>query len=389
MPATGHAYINNLSAFLPGPPVSNDEMEAILGMVGDKPSRARRVVLRSNGIVSRHYVIDRATGEPTHTNAALAAEAIRRLQNESFSLEQMDLLACGTAVADQLMPNHASMVHGELGTRPCEAIATAGVCLAGISALKYAFMGVKSGEFKHAVASASELSSSMMRARCFGSEIESRVADLEDRPEIAFEKDFLRWMLSDGAGAMLIEPAPSARGLSLRIDWIFERSYAGETDACMYAGAEKRDDGTLRGWLDHSPQEWLGHSIFAVKQDVKQLNENVIHYTVERTLQAVQQCKGLKADDVDWYVPHYSSTYFRERVYAGMKAVGFEIPYERWFTNLTTKGNTGAAAIYIMLDELFHSGRITPGQRVLCYIPESGRMSSAFMHLTACDATGG
>ena len=386
---TGNAYITNIASFLPGAPVSNDDMESILGIVGARPSRARRMVLRSNGIVSRHYVIDPATGEPTHTNAALAAEAIRRLQNEAFSIDQMDLLACGTAVADQLMPSHASMVHGELRTRPVETVATAGVCLAGISALKYAFMAVKSGESKHAVASASELPSSMMRARCFGAEIESKVADLEDRPEIAFEKDFLRWMLSDGAGAMLVEPAPAARGLSLRIDWILERSYAGETDACMYAGAEKQDSGKLRGWLDHTPQEWLGHSIFAVKQDVKQLNANVIHYTVERTLQAVQQCKGLKADDVDWFVPHYSSQYFRDKVFAGMQRVGFEIPYERWFTNLTTKGNTGAAAIYIMLDELFHSGRITRGQRVLCYIPESGRMSSAFMHLTACHATSG
>lgn len=386
---TGTAYITNLSSFLPGAPVSNDDMESILGMVGGKPSRARRMVLRSNGITARHYVIDPATGVPTHTNAALAAEAIRRLQNGAFSLEQMDLLACGTSIPDQVLPNHASMIHGELGTRPIEAIATAGVCLAGISALKYACMGVKSGEFSHAVASASELPSSMLRARYFESEIESKVADLDVRPELAFEKDFLRWMLSDGAGAMLVEPAPAAEGLSLRVDWILDRSYAGEVEACMYAGAEKQADGKLRGWLEHTPQEWLGHSIFAIKQDVKQLNANVIHYTVERTLQAVQQCKGLKADDVDWFVPHYSSQYFRDKVYAGMKRVGFEIPCERWFTNLTTKGNTGSAAIYIMLDELFHSGRIQRGQRVLCYIPESGRMSSAFMHLTACDATNG
>ena len=43
-------YITNTSSFLPNPPVDNDNMERILGQVGDRPSRARRVILRSNGI---------------------------------------------------------------------------------------------------------------------------------------------------------------------------------------------------------------------------------------------------------------------------------------------------------------------------------------------------
>jgi len=71
-------------------------------------------------------------------------------------------------------------------------------------------------------------------------------------------------------------------------------------------------------------------------------------------------------------------------VYEGLKNVGFEIPYERWFTNLISKGNTGSASIYIMLDELFNSGKLKSGEKLLCYIPESGRFSSAFMLLTVC-----
>ena len=55
------AYITDISAFLPNPPVDNDNMERILGQVGDRPSRARRMVLRSNGITSRHYAIDPET----------------------------------------------------------------------------------------------------------------------------------------------------------------------------------------------------------------------------------------------------------------------------------------------------------------------------------------
>jgi 3-oxoacyl-[acyl-carrier-protein] synthase-3 len=65
-----------------------------------------------------------------------------------------------------------------------------------------------------------------------------------------------------------------------------------------------------------------------------------------------------------------------------MKKVSFDVPLERWFTNLATKGNTGSAALYIMLEELFHSGRLRPGEKILCYVPESGRFSVAYILLT-------
>ena len=96
--------------------------------------------------------------------------------------------------------------------------------------------------------------------------------------------------------------------------------------------------------------------------------------------------KGLSPHDVDWFLPHYSSHYFRDKLAAGMAKVGFAIPCERWFTNLSSKGNTGSAAIYILLDELFRSGRLKVGQRLLGYVPESGRFSTAFIHFTVCDA---
>ena len=43
-------FINNIAAFLPNAPVENDEIEAVLGQIGDRPSRARRAILRNNGI---------------------------------------------------------------------------------------------------------------------------------------------------------------------------------------------------------------------------------------------------------------------------------------------------------------------------------------------------
>jgi len=375
-------YINAIAAFLPNDPVDNEMMEQVLGQVGPRPSRARKMILRSNMITSRHYAIDPATRKPTHTNAQLAAEAVRLLGTQGHDLESVELLACGTTLPDQLMPNHALMTHGELGIPPCEVVATAGICLSGTMSLKYGYMAILAGLNRNAVATGSENSSSVMRAENFEEEISERVEQLEKNPEIAFEKDFLRWMLSDGAGAVWMSDTPNAEGLSLRIDWIEQKSYANALEACMYAGAEKDAGGALHGWREYVPQEWLERSIFSVKQDVKLLNDKIIEYTVTRPLRDLVEAGRVDADAVDWFLPHYSSGFFRDKVYAGMVEAGCEISMQKWFTNLPCKGNTGSASIYIILEELFGSGRLKKGERLLCYVPESGRFSTAFLHLT-------
>lgn len=372
-------FLTRTAAFLPFSPVSNDEIEDVLGRIGGKASRARRLILRSNGIVSRHYAVDRATGKPAMSNAQLTAEAIRGLGND---IGAVDCLATGTSLPDQLLPNHAVMVHGELGWPRLEVVSCAGVCLAGTAAFKHAWLSVRAGEAERAVATGSELVSPYLMAQNFEAELESKLQALEERPEIAFEKDFLRWMLSDGAGAVLMERAP--RGpLSLRVDWVSMSSAAHELPACMYAGADRDDAGALQGYMQTAPELWQAQSTFAIKQDVRLLNENIVRATLGEPLQQVIARRGLKADGIDWFLPHLSSHYFVEPVQQCLAEIGLPIPRERWFSNLAHKGNTGSASPFIMLDELFRSGRIQKGHKLLMFVPESGRFSSGFIHLEA------
>src|ERR1700754_4718137 len=114
-------YITRLSKFLPNEPVGNDEMESILGMVDGKPSRARTMILGNNKIKTRYYALDKE-GKSTHTNAEMTAVAVESLFDEKFPINKMELLACGTTSPDQLLPNHAAMVHGILKCQPVELI---------------------------------------------------------------------------------------------------------------------------------------------------------------------------------------------------------------------------------------------------------------------------
>jgi 3-oxoacyl-[acyl-carrier-protein] synthase-3 len=291
-------------------------------------------------------------------------------------------LAAATSRPDQLMPGHGVMVHGELGWPRMEVLSMAGICVAGASAFKHAWLAVKAGDAQRAVAVASELASATLHARNFEAEVEHKTKELEERPEIAFEKDFLRWMLSDGAGSVLLENKPSGP-LSLKVQWVELSSAAHELPTCMYSGAEKNADSSITGWQHFSSQEWVNRSVFSVKQDVKLLNENVVRATLVEPLIDLVQKHDLASQRIDWFLPHFSSHYFAEPVAAGLAAAGLDIPRENWFTNLVEKGNTGSASPFIMLDELFRSGRIQKGQQVLMFVPESGRFSSAFIFMEA------
>jgi 3-oxoacyl-[acyl-carrier-protein] synthase-3 len=379
-------YITALSAFLPNDPVPNEGIEDVLGKLEHQPARVKNFVLSNNGIKTRHYAIDPSTGRRTHTNAQLAAEAVRRLlASVELPVSALQGLACGTSSPDQIIPSHANMVAGELGMEPAEIVSTAGVCASGMTALKYGWMNVASGLADNFAASGSERASAFLDRASFGPMLEARdEAALQAAPTVSFEKEFLRWMLSDGAGAVLLEPALRADRLNLRIDLLDVRSWAGQLPVCMYTGMNKQPDGSFAYWADEPERAALVEKGYLLlQQDARVLERHMVDVAA-RALEHLTEIRGLDPGTVDWFLPHLSSMYFKGRLMERMLRDGVKIPEEKWFTNLADKGNTGAASIYIMLDELYRSGRLSKGQRILCAVPESARFTMAGMLLTVC-----
>ncbi|MCB0793470.1 MAG: beta-ketoacyl-ACP synthase III [Flavobacteriales bacterium] len=370
-------YITRVSGFLPHEPVLNEDMEARLGFIDGKASRARRIVLRNNGIRQRYYALD-ADGNSTHTNADLVHEAILGLVGNGLELKDVEVLACGTSAPDQVLPSHASMVHGLL-PRAMEVVSPSGACCSGMHAFKYGFMSVGSGASRNAVATGSELISPMMLARNFEPETE-RFRQLESDPYIGFEKEFLRWMLSDGAAAVLLEPRPRGE-LDLKVEWVVARSFAHELDVCMYAGGDKDQEGRFHGWKTFAPEEFAGRSLFSMKQDTKLLAQHIVGRG-SRFLAETLQEKGIDVASVDHMLVHLSSLFFRDKVREGLIEAGVDIPLDRWFINLPEVGNVGSASIFLQLHDLVRSGQLRKGQRILLMVPESARFSYAFSLLT-------
>ncbi len=165
-------FIIKVAKYLPNSPVDNSIMEKRLGLIGDKTSRVKEIILRQNQIKTRYYAIDEQ-GKITHTNAQLTALAVNQLFSGDSSINDVEVLCCGTSSPDQLLPSHASMVHGELSGAPTmEIMSGGGLCGSSTMALKYGYTSVKAGNAKKAVCTGSELFSAFLLAKNFKVEYE-------------------------------------------------------------------------------------------------------------------------------------------------------------------------------------------------------------------------
>lgn len=364
-------YINKTSSYFPNQPVGNDDMEKFIGMIGGKPSKVKRLILRQNGIKSRYYALDE-NHNITHTNAQLAAKAIDALFENPSEKQKIEILTCGTSTPDQLLPSHASMVHGETFKHPLEIYSLAGVCLTSVAALKTAFMSILSGNSLNAVCCTSELSSPTFLSKFYTKEFD-KLKEIEQNPYLAFEKDFLRYMLSDGASALLLSDEKSS-GLNLKIEGIEMISYANEQPACMYMLTDQKEDGSLRSWKSFEISELAENSVWCCKQNVKLLNKYGVKYFVDAIEEAFTRM-AVDGKEIDYVIPHISSMYFYDRLAEEISRRGIDLPTSKWYTNLTTIGNVGSASPFAGLDEFVRTRQLEKGNTILLLVPESGRFS--------------
>jgi len=381
-----NVYITAAGAYLPGEPVDNDRMENVLGLIDGKPSRLKKRILKSNGIKTRHYALGE-DGQTTELNEELAAKAVHAaLANSELTLEDVEMLAAGTTQGDVPIPGFASMVHGRLGGPPMEILSAGGVCCSSMAALSSAYRAVATQQRKNAVVVGSELVSRSLKGTRFRREsndpLEDGHLDGLRGSYRDFDADFLRWMLSDGAGSLLLEGKLHGEKPSLRIDWIELKSYANEYETCMYTGIAHKDSPRAGNtWLDLATiSEADKAELMRIRQDTGLLPQ-IVKLSVEEYLRLIKR-ERIVPEELDHILCHYSSHFFKGEIIKLLDEAHLGIPEEKWFTNLYTKGNTGAASIFIMLEEALNSGRFKKGEKILLMVPESGRFTVSFALLT-------
>ncbi len=365
-------FITGTSCYFPNKPVSNEDMEDFLGLITGKHSRVKPAILKQNGIKQRYYALTKEQ-KITHTNAEMAVNSILQLlKNSDISNSEIELLSCATSSPDQMLPSHASMVHGLLKNKPLEIFSASGICLSCLQAFKTAFWGVLSGEKRNAICSTSELTSATLLSKNYDIEYE-KCADLGVQPYMALEKDFLRFMLSDGASAVLLQDNPG-NGKALHVEWVEMTSYANELPTCMYMGAERKENGELKSWKSFNNLERTEQSLFVVKQDVKLLGAHAVPYWAKHIKYCLEK-HNVAPESISYVLPHVSSMFFYDKIINELKGIGIGIDESKWFTNLSKVGNIASAAIFAILDEFWKTHELKSGEKILLLVPESGRFS--------------
>lgn len=365
-------FITGTGAFLPGEPVDAEAMESFIGRIGGRSSAVGRRALRWNGVETRHYALN-ADGRSLHSNASMTADALRAaLDDAGLAAADLDFLATATTQGDYLVPGHAAAVHGELGCGPMEIASHQSVCASALTALKHAWLSVRAGEAEVAATAAGEFSSRWFRPEFYEG---TTLVDAKGRARV--EADFLRFTLSDGAGAVVLEPRPRTDALSLKIEWIDLTSLAGRFDPCMWAGSTFADRSDMRSaWSHVGPVAAHAAGSVALVQDFELL-KIVIRAWIGVWLEKVDTGRIVPAQ-VDHLLCHYSARSLREEIVGLLESTAAMIPESKWFSNLATVGNIGAASIWVMLDAFLKSGRAKRGERVLLIVPESGRAMVGF-----------
>lgn len=370
-------YVNCMSHFLPNEVVSNSEIEDFLGSVGEKTSKVKKIVLRRNGIKKRYYVLKKS-GEVAYNNAEITAMAVNELFTNGVNRNNVEMLCCATASPDQLIPSHASMVHGRLKITPLEIASFSGACLTSLQALKNIFYAIQLGEKNNGICTASEVISPSFKAENYKISNEY-YKELGENPYMEFEKEFLRYMLSDGAAALYVENKPNKMGPSLAIEWIETKSYANTTPACMYMGGVIQEDGELKGWKEFDGKDLIGKSVLSLCQNFKILLSGM-KYWVDFIEEIILK-HDIDTQEIDFIVPHVSSMFIGEELKKELIKRDIQL-YDNWFLNLSEVGNIGSASIFIALEELLKTKNLKKGSKILLLVPESARFSYGASLLT-------
>ncbi len=302
-----HARVAGTGSFLPGNPVTNNDLVA------------RGIDTSDEWVVERTGIRQRHLAAPEVTSSELAYEAsVRAIAAAGLQPADIDLIIVATSTPDYIFPSTAALLQARLGiTNGGAVFDLQAVCTGFAYALATAEKFIRSGSHK--------------RVLVVGAEVFSRILDWNDRGTCV--------LFGDGAGAVVLEASerPGILATALHADGSHNSilSVPGQVNRGEVVG-----DPFLR--MD-------GQAVF--KFAVKVLVD------VAREVMAEA---GVDIDAVDWLIPHQANIRI---IQATGKRLG--VPAEKVIATVGLHGNTSAASIPLALDLAVRDGRIQRGHKIL------------------------
>ncbi|MBS1139668.1 MAG: 3-oxoacyl-[acyl-carrier-protein] synthase [Proteobacteria bacterium] len=301
-----YARLSGTGSYLPGNPVSNNELAA------------RGIDTNDEWIVSRTGIRSRHLAHVGTTSSELGLIAAQKaLEMAGVTAADLDLIIVATSTPDFIFPSTACLIQGKLGNKGAAAFDVQAVCAGFTYALGIAEKFICSGSHK--------------KALVIGAEVFSRILDWNDRGTCV--------LFGDGAGAVVLEASDKPGILA----------------TAMHA------DGSQNGILN-VPGQICGGQVTG-DPFLRMDGQAVFKFAVRVLADVAEEvCKAAETQtsDVDWLIPHQANIRIIE---ATGKKLG--IDRDKVIVTVDRHGNTSAASVPLALDEAVRDGRIQRGQKVL------------------------
>lgn len=323
--------------YLPGVPFSNDDLARVMD-TSDEWIRQR------TGIERRHFC-------PEGQGASDLAVPAARLALESAgrTAADVDYILFNTMTPDHILPGSGPLLGAKLGCPGTPALDIRTQCAAMIYSLQLADALLKSDAIRSVLVVGAEAHAGFMPWRDWRALEGSERADALEYERATRHRDFAV-IFGDGAGALLIErSATDGKGL-LSVDVHSDGRYSDELAIAAgfrrrpYATAAMADDGEFIPRMNG--REVFRHAVSKLPQTVRVACERA----------------GVTLDEVDWFIAHQANDRINRLV---RERLG--VPVEKVPSNIANYGNTSAATIPILVDEMRRDGRLRAGQLV-CFL---------------------
>ncbi|MBO3749431.1 3-oxoacyl-ACP synthase III family protein [Streptosporangiaceae bacterium NEAU-GS5] len=342
-------------AYLPGDPISNEDMERLVGPLPEE-------VLEGLQVTSRHWVIDPATGDHRESNSELAHKAATQaLERAGVAPEEVDLLVTSTASPEYLLPPMVTYLQERMGLRACSAIEVRSGCAGFVEAMDVARLYLERGLKRTAVVVGSEVISPLL-VPVFRGQDPSRIR-MRDRMN--------PYNFGDGAGAMVLK-ADDGAGAG-------EGGVVGGEFACV-GGLRAPGMQIVGAGGTHAPihRQISAKRLIDLKVDIIE-SGRFTPYVITEALQATLRGAGVKADDVDLCViPEGNAGYITDELEeAGLLTPEWLSLSPKIFENLALVGATGSAAVPLAMDHAWTTGSVSPGDLVMLLAIETSKWKYA------------
>ncbi len=292
----------------------------------DPPTIIDNEVLTRMVDTSDEWITTRTGIKRRHVSAGetvldMAEKAGRQaLETSGLAPSDINLVVVASSSPDCLFPMAAALLRERLGLSDGPSFDLSGGCTGLIYAMSTAASMMEAMGYEHALV--------------VGSEMLTRLIDWTDRATCV--------LFGDGAGAYVL-------------------SRGGNGIRGLYLNSRSDVSGALMKNSFPARNPWIAESTF---DDQFRMNgQDVFRFAVEAVPEAVTEAARRarsQLSDIDWIVPHQANLRIIE---SAAKRLG--LPMEKFYMNIDSHGNTGAASIPIALNEMRQKGLLLPGQNIV------------------------